>query len=373
MEVSASQLRTNPFIMPAPGRPLIFQLHLWSAFTVGLVLLFVALTGACLVFRPELDPIFNPRLFTVTPAGAQLPLDDLVAAARKAHPGVKLDFVRLARDQGATVQVAFLDKQVVFLHPATAAVVGQRGRYEGFFGRCEQWHRFLFLGAPGKVIARTGAILTIFVLLTGFYLWLPAVWRVVRAGLRFNFQLRGRALNFNLHRVIGFYAGTVVLASALTGLPQSYDWMEHGVYMGWGATPVPSLRSKPRDSAGSVAMQSWLDAARPASPASGILMLYFPRKPEAPVEIFTTKRESFHDNARNYIFLDAYSGAVLRTTPYDESTRGVKFYLAAMSFHFGQFGGFLGRFILLAGTLAVPVLAITGVAMFLQRRPSRTG
>lgn len=360
--------------MPAPGRPFIFQLHLWSALTVGLVLLFVAITGSCLVFRPELDPVFNRDLFSVVPGGPQLPLDTLAAAARKAHPEVKLDYVRLTRDPGATVQVAFLDKQVVYLNPATGAVVGQRGRYEGFFGRCEQWHRFLFLGEPGKFIARVGAMLTVFVLLTGFYLWLPAVFRAIRSGLVLNFRLKGRALNFNLHKVIGFYAGAVVLGSALTGLPQSFDWMDHGNYTGWGATPAPALHSTPlAGAAKGVTMQSWLETAQRTVPGAGPIMLYFPRKPEAPVEIFTTQADALHDNARNYLFLDANSGAVLRTTPYAESTRGVKFYLAMISFHFGQFGGFIGRFILLAGTLAVPLLAFTGLAMFLQRRRPRAG
>ena len=358
--------------MPVFGRSLIFQLHLWTALTVGGVLLCVALTGACLVFRPELDPWLNRALFAVTPGGPPLPLDTLVAAARRAHPEAKLDYARLPREPGTSVQVAFLDKQVVFLHPATAAVIGQRGRYEGFFGRCEQWHRFLFLGATGKFIARAGAFLTMTVLLTGFYLWLPPAIRAVRAGLTLNRQLQGRALNFNVHKVVGFYAGGVVLASALTGLPQSFDWMEHGNYLGWGASPPPALRSTPPSATGAT-MQSWFETAQATLPDAGVMMVYFPRKPEAPVEIFTTKRGFLHDNARSYLFLDATTGAVLRTTPYAASTPGVKFYLAAMSVHFGQFGGIFGRVILMAGTLAVPVLAVTGFAMYLQRRRVRAG
>ena len=93
---------------------------------------------------------------------------------------------------------------------------------------------------------------------------------------------------------------------------------------------------------------------------------------DAPVEIFAAERGAAHENARSYLFLDAYSGAVLRWTPYAESPAGVKFYLTAMSYHFGQFGGWAGRLILLAGTLAVPILAVTGLAMFLQRRRARS-
>ena len=356
--------------MAAPGRKVIFQLHLWAALTVGLVLLVVAVTGSFLVFRLELDPVFNRGLFSVPPSGSPLALDDVVAAARRAHPDAKVDYVRLARDPEASVQVAFLDKRVVFLNPATAAVLGQRGRYEGFFGRSEQWHRFLLLGNPGKFLVRAGAMLTIFVLLTGFYLWLPPVLRVLRMGLVLDFKLKGRAWHFNLHKVAGFYAGGVVLVSALTGLPQSFDWMEHGVYKGWGAAPAgPELHSTPPAiGARAVPMQAWLGQAQRLVPDADARMIYFPRKPDAPVEIFSTDRAAFHENARSYLFLDAYSGAVLRETPYGASTAGVKFYLTAMSLHFGQYGGWAGRIVLLAGTLGVPILAVTGVAMFIRRR-----
>jgi uncharacterized iron-regulated membrane protein len=77
-----------------------------------------------------------------------------------------------------------------------------------------------------------------------------------------------------------------------------------------------------------------------------------------------------HENARSYVFLDAYSGAILRVTPYAGSSRGVKFHLGMVSLQFGQFGDWFGRLIMLAGTLAVPILAVTGFAMFRQCRRS---
>lgn len=358
--------------MASPAHRAIFQLHLWAALTVGGLLLFVALTGALMVFRPELDPRFNRALFTVAPQAGRLPLDAVVAAARQAHPEARVDYVSLVVAADSAVQVAFLDKQVAFVNPHTGELLGLRGRYEGFFGRCEQWHRLLLLGGVGKFMVRAGAMLTAFVVLTGFYLWLPPAWRAVKSGLTPNFQLKGRALHFNLHKVVGIYAGAVILMSALTGLPQSFDWFEHGTYHGWGALPPPpALHSVPPAGTtppGSAPIQTWLEQARRLQPDAATVMIYLPRKPDAPVEIFTTSPGAAHDNARSYLFLDAYSGAVLRHTPYAQSTSGVKFSLLGMSLHYGQIGGWAGRLILLAGTMAVPVLAFTGVVMFLRRR-----
>lgn len=362
----------------SPGpRQIIFQLHLWSALTVGLVLLVVAVTGALMVFRPELDPQFNRGLFAVTPRGSRLPLDPLVAAARQNHPEARVDFVRIRAEADASVEVAFLDKQVVFVDPYVGGVLGLRGRYEGFFGRCEQWHRFLLFGAVGKIVVRAGAMLTVVVLLTGFYLWLPPVLRALKNGLRLNFQLKGRAWYFNLHKAVGIYAGGVVLVSALTGLPQSFDWMEHGTYKGWAAAPAPpalfSTLPTGATPSGRGTLQSWLEQAQRVLPGASTLVIYHPRKPEAAVEIFAISPGAMHDNARSYLFLDSHTGAILRHTPYAESTAGVKFYLLCRSLHYGQFGGYVGRFLLLGGTLAVPLLVFTGCAMFFRRRQHPDG
>lgn len=359
--------------MPLPGRQAVFQLHLWSALVVGAVLVFVAITGALMVFRPELDPRLNSGLFAVKSAGARQSLDAMLAAAREAYPAGKVDFARFAGAPDVAVQVAFLDKQVVFVDPYSGAVLGRRGRYEGFFGRCEQLHRFLWLGAPGKFIIRACAMLTILVLLTGFYLWLPPVLRALKSGLTLDFRLRGRAWNFNLHKVAGIYAGGVVLVSALTGLPQSFDWMNHGTYQGWGAAPAgPALRSVPPSaSAGFAPMQGFLDQALQALPRFRTLTVLYPRKPDAVLEIYAVAADAPHDNARSFFFFDAYSGAPLRTIPYAEGGAGFKFYFTAVSLHFGQVAGLVGRLVVLAGTIAVPILAATGLGMFLQRRSRR--
>ena len=359
--------------MSVPGRQAIFQLHLWSALVVGAVLVFVAITGALMVFRPELDPRLNRELFAVKPAGPRQSLDSLIASARKAYPAGKVDFARYAGAADVAVQVAFLDKQVVFVDPYSAEVLGRRGRYEGFFGRCEQLHRFLWLGAPGKFIIRACAMLTVVVLLTGFYLWLPPVLRVLKSGLTLDFQLRGRAWNFNLHKVVGIYAGGVVLVSALTGLPQSFDWMNHGTYQGWGAAPAgPALHSVPPPGSPEFApMQGFLDQALRAMPQFRTLTVLYPRKPDSPVEIYAVSEDAPHGNARSYFFFDAYSGALLRSIPYAEGGAGYKFYFTAVSLHFGQVAGLIGRLVVLAGTMAVPILAVTGLGMFLQRRSRR--
>ena len=61
----------------------------------------------------------------------------------------------------------------VFFDPCAGAVLGQRGRYGGFFGALEAWHKFKFV-KNGYVISGTAALLLVFLLAgAGIYLWWP--------------------------------------------------------------------------------------------------------------------------------------------------------------------------------------------------------
>src|SRR5260370_7081943 len=58
-------------------RTLVLQFHRWTGLTVGVVLVFMALTGALIAYRPHLDPVVNRDLLTVPASIAPVPLHPL--------------------------------------------------------------------------------------------------------------------------------------------------------------------------------------------------------------------------------------------------------------------------------------------------------
>ena len=94
-------------------RQRLLSLHAFAGCTVGLLLVSMALTGATLAWRPQLEPLFNRRLLVVEPAGRRLGYDDLVGRARAAHSAAELDYVRYFSDPTAPVLVRFTNKDFV--------------------------------------------------------------------------------------------------------------------------------------------------------------------------------------------------------------------------------------------------------------------
>jgi len=70
-------------------------------------------------------------------------------------------------------------------------------------------------------------------------------------------------------------------------------------------------------------MQSWLAQVRRLAPDAGVTMIYLPRKPDAPVEIFATDRAAFHERTPAATFFSTPTrGRPARHAVYEEHARG---------------------------------------------------
>jgi ferredoxin-NADP reductase len=354
----------------------ILQLHRWTGLTVGLVILMLALTGAINSFRPALEPVVARDLLTVPTCTERVPLDELVAHARAAHPGGQPDYIRItAGEPGAlrmpSARVRFAEPQDdVYLNPCTGRVLGERPRYGGFFASVEQLH-ILRYAENGVVRSITGVCAIAFALVLiggGIVLWWPRRGGVLRS-LRTRPGLTGRARLLDLHKTAGVYASAVLLMLVVTGLPLSFDWYREGVYRIAGS-PLPDKAPLSKAQAGMprLSMQAFWERVQALEPNVADALLKLPKGRSEPLEGFLLARDAPHPNARALFALDAYTGQVLSHTPYAASSAGHKLYFWMLSFHTGQVGGAAGQALLLAGVLAVPLLAYTGIASFLRRR-----
>jgi vanillate O-demethylase ferredoxin subunit len=103
------------------------------------------------------------------------------------------------------------------------------------------------------------------------------------------------------------------------------------------------------------------------------LLKFHNKKADAPMEGFLINQNAPHVHARSMIYVDAYSGTVLKYLPYSENSLGHKVYFWMLSFHTGQVGGVLGKIVLLFGAGSVPFMAFTGWKMYLSRRKLSQG
>jgi len=371
------------------ARTLVLQSHRWAGLTFGLVLVFMAITGITIAYRPHLEPIVNRDLLTVPACTGRVPLDALAANARAQHPNGEFDYVRLAAGADGAARIPAAQVRIsepgeyqddIFLNPCTGEVLGQRARYDGWLATLEQLHRFRFVEGGNLVTGTTALLFALILAGGGLYMWWPRVrtWGALKAASRLNPRIKGRDRTLNRHRVIGMYASLIVLSSALTGLPQAFDWYRNGLYWIAGSKPqkAPTVAASPAQStrAAPAPMEAYWRQVQALAPNAAETLIHFPnaRKPATPIEIYEIDKGAPHANARTMIYLDPADAKVLRFTPYAASSAGHKLYFWTLSWHTGMIGprwlNLLLPLLLLAGAASVPVLAYTGASSFVRRK-----
>ncbi len=94
----------------------------------------------------------------------------------------------------------------------TGAIPGDDGPLRAFFTDVERWLRAAGIGVGtrdpmGKAVTGAGNPI-FFILLSGFYLWIPRRWRghEVRSVLVVDARARGKARDWNRHHALGVWS-----------------------------------------------------------------------------------------------------------------------------------------------------------------------
>jgi uncharacterized iron-regulated membrane protein len=361
--------------MSPANRKLVTNFHLWLGLPSAAVFLVVALTGAILVFEKDLDRALNPELWRASPAAPQS-LDALAIAARAAVPDRPLKEIRLTATAGAPVEFRFDKGRHLRLDAGSGAVLGTRARPESFFGIVERVHTSLVLGEVGKWIVIASSVILVGLLATGVVLWWPKQWRMLKGAITLAFSRKGRAFHFNLHNTLGFWSAMPLLAMALTGAIMGIKPLGEALRGRPGKLPPPVANSDASTPAAS------LDAVRAmgerAFPNWQELRLHAPRGREIEPEhggkglklwrVEAVLSGTPHEHARSIAWLDPRSAELLRIDPFTALPLGARLRALARPIHDGSIFGRPTQVVAFAVVLILPVLSITGVALWWLRR-----
>jgi uncharacterized iron-regulated membrane protein len=370
---------------PAQGRwrarTVLFWFHLSCGVAAGLVVGWLALTGALLVLE-------HPAVVLASGSasdGPRLPVDALLAASERASPGSTPTALTLSRDAGAPAWVALGRAGEVALDPTTGEVVPARipGVRE-LFQRVEELHRWFGLPGDGRSIGQslTGAATLLFLglLLTGPFLWLPRRWTA--ASLRsigwFRAGLRGRARDWNWHHVLGAWCLPVLLVVAFSGVVMSYRWANDAVFRAMGSVPPPPGRAPgpkletPASGAIRVPVEALVVEASRRVPAWRELSVRLDPpgggdRRSSPVLILVREERAWPPFASVQIWADPFSRRVLREERYADQSPGRKVRTWLRFLHTGEALGWPGQLVAGTASLGATVLVWTGLALAVRR------
>jgi uncharacterized iron-regulated membrane protein len=370
-----------------PYRHLFWKWHLYSGLLGTPLLILIAVTGAILVFAPEIDHWLRPDLWRIEPATAVAGVSDqsLFDTVRARHPDVPiLSYKQNTRPDEPYQFMLFkpgmsgvLD---VWINPYSGELVGERHRETAFVRIMEQLHRRLLTGEIGSSIIELMTGWGIVLCLTGLFMWWPRTRRQLRQGL--TTTTRGGAYRFvwRLHNAVGGWTAAAILILALTGMVFSTftGAMYQRVAKAAGATnPLfQGPQSTVVPGASTVSLDVVIAQAR--REAAGVpFSVQIPAKPDGGIIIhtLTNSRASLGEllRTRSWSF-DRYSGKLLQTAGWSEVHPIRQFWYYSLVLHFGSVFGLPTKILATLACLAIPILGFTGYLIWWWkgRREKRT-
>ena len=311
---------------------------------MGPLVVVLGLSGAALVFRPELDALLNgpPPLAASVSAPS---LDAIVRAALLPHPGGEARALRIADDprRPYRIEIARGAQRIdVDVDPSTLRVVGSRAPERSVLAAVHALHAALHAGRVGAIVVGLLGLWLVVEGVSGVWLYGGSVTPTPR-------MLR-RLSSRTVHRVVGalsLAAGVVLGATgAMLALGAALTTADGAVAASWGSAALARLDAV---------------AARVEAAAPGARIRTMTAEPHD-IRVDVRRATGDLDTLRVGRATGAVSAAgAAPATRWDLVRR----------LHAGDFAGWLSRSLYAAVGLGLAVLAMTGFVIAARRHSSK--
>ena len=343
-------------------RTVLLKLHLWIGLGGGLLIAFIAITGAMLVWTDEIDRSLNPSMMTVRPQEApRLTSGQLIDAFEKANPGQRVaSFFVPPSPSIAPYGIVRVDR--VFMDPYTARVLGRRDVRVGFMVKVHQLHTKLLAGKVGEQIVGYTAVALLFISISGIWLW----WK--RRILSTRRTASWWRINFDLHNFTGIYSAVFLIVMCLSGMLMSFSTLGSLVYKVAGEPPdtdepeVEWQKGVPR-----ISWDRALDAADKALPGARTTFIQGANPRKGYFQVSKRFPEDGTPGGRSRVCVQGQTGEVLQVINSRLVHPSTKVFNWNRPIHTGDVGGMPTRILWFISCVLVLAQAITGFLIWWKR------
>lgn len=319
---------------------MIRHIHRWPGLVAAVFLIVLAFSGAALSVLPAWEHLTAPQ------AEKTLTVGDLTSRIMENHPGVE----QIRRAASGRITAYWFEADTpgsALIDPATGLDAASADP-----SPVKRWltelHRSLFLGDNGRIATAVTAAAMLLLALSGIFLVARRL-----GGFRRWFRRSQGPMAGRLHVELARFAVAGLLLSSLTALYMTASTF--GYLPDDGVDPdMPELVS------GQTGIQIASIAAFQTTPVAALRELSFPY-PDDPTDVFTLKTDAA------ILMIDQGTGETLvraELTTWEKASEFI------FMLHTGQGAATLGLILGLM-SLAVPVMAATGVLIWFGGRKSR--
>ncbi|HYC68837.1 PepSY domain-containing protein [Brevundimonas sp.] len=372
----------------------VWRWHFYAGVLVAPFLMLMALTGALYLFKGEIDGVAYASLSRVEARATSVSPDRWVAAA-EAHTGGEVTEIRLPNrpDEAARLGVTQSDgeRRTVFVDPQDGRVTGVTG-YGGVMETVKRLHSLALVGPWANYLIEIVAGWAIILVATGLFLWWPRGRGLAVLAPKAS-SPRRRPFWRDLHAVAGFYAAAVVAFLVVTGMPWSAFWGDQFLGyvkaqgLGRPAPPAAEQAFAHAEHGDAPAGVGWtmegmvmpghetgsrnLAAVVAAADRAGLQKPYIVSIPATEGTAVTAASEVEQVEDTRILYIDGVTGRVRADIGYAAFGRGAKAFEWGIAVHQGTQYGWLNRYLMLGGCIAIWVLSISGIVMWWKRRPPK--
>lgn len=358
--------------------------HLYAGLLLGVLVAAVGITGSLLVFYVELDEILNPELVIANPSAPRLSYQEIFDAIRRAEPsrlrGWRLEIPESSKRMITARYYKPQETEHLGFAPLMLSVDPQTGEVlkQRFWGQYAMtWiydlHYTLLLGPAGKILLAIFGVFVLILLVSGLYLWWPPLKKWLSA-LTIKRHASAERFTYDLHKVAGAYGFFVMLVLTLSGI--ALEIPEYVNPLIGYFSPLQNI--PPPQSAVLSVQQSVITLDR----AVAIAQERFPEADLAWIETPHDIKGSYRINLqqtgepsrrfpKTNVWVDQYSGRILRVSDPAAASAGDTLIHWLHPMHSGEAFGMPGRLLVLATGLTCPLLFVTGLMRWQQKRRAR--
>lgn len=352
----------------------LWQLHSWLGLIAGLGLLVIGVTGSLLVFRDELESLFNSAAVRVEPSAAgRLPLDTLLAEANRQLPGYEVTGWMLREPSKARLaDVLYVIRHgsdqwlSATLNPFTGRLLSSpRSETATLTGWLLELHSAFFSDHAGVLIAGIFAAMLCLLGVTGVWIY-RNFWK---AFFTLRWGRSARILFSDLHRFVGI---ATVLFNLLLGFTGAYWNLTH-VVGEWLHGEVPQPLMQRRLYPATLSLDALVADAHRRLAGFVTNFVSLPYAPDAPIVLWgaVEPRSPLRSAYGSTVSYDAATSAHTATSDLRKAGWWKQSVDSFRPLHFGSFGGLSIKLLWCAGGLAPGFLAVSGFAIVWLRRRAR--
>ncbi|GHB73148.1 sulfite reductase [Psychrosphaera saromensis] len=339
----------------------------------------LAISGSIYLFKPQIENLREADYVTTSTSGVRTLPADQIAVAMSAMENAKFRSYRLPQNnQDATRITALQNKQSYFVYvdPYSLSVMDVVESDNRFIEWVRELHGSLLAGENGSLLVELAACWTIFLVLTGMYLWWPKDNKGMAGVIYPRLTEGGRRFWRDLHAVIGMWISILILFLLISGLPWTQVWgagfkevrkaITHMTSSDWSINKKEQLQTLQRQSRAYIPLSNEvykkavaLDFASPVELSVS----------DAEQRIWKVSSRSQNMMLSQNAWLDN-NGDIIKRNGFSDKALLDRIIGIGISAHEGQLFGWANQLLGVIVALGLLILSVSGFVLWRKRKPA---